>query len=106
MKINKEKCYVDKRRLVLDCEIRGKNYIFTYDGWDRDTESCTMDGKPINFTVITAYKHCVQAYFDTFETDEKVFIDRRYEHNYEYDVYFAGNHYFVDLSALSQPKKK
>ncbi len=108
LKINKAKCSVDKRHLTLDCDINYynpdtqkeeiRNYIFTYDGWsDRDISSLTVDGKNItDFTIIQVYKHCLQAYFDG-DGDATVFIDRRYCHNYEYDVYYNGKHYLVDL---------
>ena len=95
MKINREKCFVDKRKLILDCNIGKDHYVFSYDGWNEPyPKSLTKNGENAKFEIITDYKHCIQAYFDT-DTDAKVFIDRRYDHNYEYDVYYFGKHYFV-----------
>lgn len=96
LKINQEKCSVDKRSLYLDFDLDGKNYRFSYNGWNEPyPQSFTMDGVPMNYGIITDYKYCIQAWCDTHESDRKVFIDRRYEHNYSYDVYFAGKHYLV-----------
>lgn len=89
MKINLDKCEVNKRRLVFDCEVNGKNYHFEYDDWDRNDESKTIGG-----TVIKAYRHCVQAYILTAE-EGCIFIDRQYKHNYSYEVYFNGVVYTV-----------
>jgi len=112
MKINQEKCYVDKRRLILDCDIAGKNYRFTLDDWDYDNNvrkleidgkvavvrsGCETIGNPEDwppFAVINSYKHCVQVAFGVDE-DRQVFIDRRYEHNNSFDVYYNGKHYLV-----------
>lgn len=98
IKINEDKCYVDKRKLILDCVIAGKNYVFTLNEWDWNkdrVESLTIDGEAGSYGVITSYKHCIQAWFDADE-DRKVFIDRRYEHNHEYDVYYGGKSYQVN----------
>lgn len=103
IKINKDKCRVDKRRLVLDCDIDNINYRFHYDGWPESrVEYFSIDNieqlPGRGWGILTDYKHCVQAFFDVAKGDEKVFIDRRYEHNYEFDVYFSGKAYLVDLS--------
>lgn len=110
LKINQENCYVDKRKLILDCSIGDDRYVFTLDDWEWDktvrklekngverTSShdgiCNPEDWPA-FTVIVSYKHCVQACF-LAEEDRTVFIDRRYEHNSSYDVYYGGKHYLV-----------
>lgn len=100
LKINQEKCYVDKRKLVLNFDLEGKNYEFFVDHWclgNDGVEYLKVNGKDRKFKIIQAYKHCIQAYFDTDEefSDRKVFIDRRYEHNYSFDVYYGGKHYLV-----------
>jgi len=95
LKINQEKCYVDKRRLVLDFDYQGKNWVFYYEGWSEPyPKTLKVDGLSKDFELITDYKHCIQAYFDVDE-DRKLFIDRRYEHDNSYDVYFAGKHYLI-----------
>ena len=107
MKINTENCYVDKRKLIFDCDldiynleknrVETKNFIFEYNGWgDEDVFSLKINGKNSSeFAIITSYKHCIQAHFDG-DDDAKVFIDRRYCHNHEFDVYYQGKHYLVN----------
>ena len=78
---------VNKRRLYLSCVVEDKTYTFEYDGWGND--HIVKGGK-----VITAYKHCVQAYITTHH-EGCIFIDRQYKHNQSFDVYFDGKHYQV-----------
>lgn len=90
-------------------------YLFSIDGWGPgDTEVVyTKDGKgwqeqdkerlesgylnapSIKPTILTFYKHCLQAALEVGDADSFLFIDRRYEHNHSYDVYFQGQHYLV-----------
>lgn len=95
--INEGKCYVDKRKLVLDCDINGSHYTFTYDDWGEtgEVKEFLVDGVVNRGEVIQSYKHCIQAWFDVRDGDEKLFIDRRYCHNDTYDVYLAGKAYTI-----------
>lgn len=106
MQINYEQCEVDKRRLIFDCRIGEDNYRFVYDDWSEDTseKTFTRNGKKTAGKVLDAYKHRVFAYFpvvhtyidgETTEMDSWVVIDRRYEHNHSYDVYYEGKHYLI-----------
>ncbi len=95
--INQDKCFVDKRKLVLDFNLGNDNWVFHYDGWGHDEvfiESLKKNGQEMPLHLIEVYKHCVQVYFDV-EEDRKLFIDRRYEHNHSFDVYYGGKHYLV-----------
>ena len=108
MKINNKNCRVDKRSLVLDCEIdvyntekqreETLNIVFRYNGWAEGGDGITLEinGKISgNFNVIKAYKHRVFAYIN--DGDEgSIIIDRRYCHDNEYDIYYLGEHYLVD----------
>lgn len=101
LKINTDKCDCNKRRLVLDFDIEGENYRFEYDEWGSDIiESFKVDGKdyPTGFGIISSYKHCLQAWLHLNKIEGKVFIDRQYKHNYEFDVYFGGKVYFIECN--------
>ena len=90
MIINTEKCEINKRRLVFNCDIDDVNYHFEYDDWDEDGKGLKIKGG----VVIVGYKYCLQAYIPT-NKEGYIFIDRQYKHNYSYDVYFDGTHYTV-----------
>lgn len=106
VKINQDKCSVDKRHLDLNIDIleyntssnktEWNNYKFGHDHWgDKEITILEINGKKSsNFNLLTVYKHCLQAVIDT-QDDAKIFIDRRYCHNNSYDVYFNGKHYLV-----------
>lgn len=101
LKINQEKCEVNKRRLVLDLDLNGINHRYEYDGWsfaDDAISKLTTPNGITNIVPLIHYKHCLQVMFEPVDLsygDRMVFIDRRYEHNNSYDVYFAGKHYLV-----------
>lgn len=114
IKINQENCYVDKRKLVLDFEIIGsffnaeiveknRHYLFVIDDWEDCQHTLKIDGQKVSFTksatLLKHYKHCVQAAIPVDE-DNTVFIDRRYEHNHSFDVYYKGKHYLVGKENL------
>ena len=88
MKINQEKCSVDKRSLIFDCDIDGHNYHFEYDDWN--CEGIIKGG-----VVIACSKHYLQAYILT-QNEPVIFIDRSYKHNYSYEVYYDGVVYTVE----------
>jgi len=106
MKINQEKCDVNKRRLVLDFDLDGINHRYIYDGWSFEnnaTSELTVGDVTRKIEPIEHYKHCLQVSFMPKEDrygDRMVFIDRRYEHNSSYDVYYAGKHYLVGSEDL------
>jgi len=95
LEINQDKCLADKRRLVFDCELRGKRYQFVIDGWaGEDISELLIDGVSSPYNIISFYKWNVQVALTT--EVGYIFIDRRYEHEEnEYDVYFEGKHYLV-----------
>lgn len=52
--IKQDKCSVDKRMLHLEFELRGKNYVFHYDGWNEPyPKYYEMDGSKMNFTLLS-----------------------------------------------------
>ena len=118
LEIHQDKCYVDKRKLVLAFSLTGSDwsvktpdrmktieYVFSADHWDEEKISYTLNGKEMpkdedgrSYTearVLSFYKHNLQACIPVWEGELFLFIDRRYEHNHSYDVYFAGEHYLV-----------
>lgn len=111
IKINHEKCYVDKRALILDCEVTGwftgegdegeqtKHYVLCIDHWGggEDVSTLSIDGDPEQFIPLTAYKHCIQGWFPADE-DRTIFIDRRYEHDHTYNIYYGGEAFEVMAS--------
>ena len=109
MEINQSKCDVDKRKLSFDAVIEGVSVRYEYNDWGTDTISqLTLNGVITKVTPLIAYKHCVQVMLDMQDSrygDRMLFIDRRYEHNNSYDVYYSGKSYLVgseDDQSLSE----
>lgn len=95
--INQKKCYVDKRKLVLNINYNKDNWIFHYDDWGNNTEKyLTQNGKRRRMHIIEAYKYNIQSWFEIPEADgAKLFIDRRYCHNHSFNIYFRGKTYLI-----------
>lgn len=123
LEINESKCEVNKRRLVLDFTCHGKEYRFEHDHWNHweddktsppmvarlyindeevlpvpaivvDNEELIPQQPP--FTQIMWLKHNLQvAIHDVGPENDMLFIDRRYDHNHSFDVYFHGKAYSV-----------
>lgn len=99
MKINQKASVARKRELYLEFELDGRHFDFEYREEEcnfEDTSFLKVDGKKYNFTIISGFKHNLQAYFEVPDNGDIVFIDRRYQHNRGFDVYFQGKHYSVD----------
>ena len=104
IKFNKKECYVTKRSLILDCIIKegitlNKHIRFEFDDWsdDKCRKILKIDGvKQNSFKVISYTKHELQVALAITEVDDFLFIDRRYEHNSSFNIYFKGRAFVVN----------
>ena len=99
LKINTDRCEVNKRRLVLDFDYDDLNYRYEHDHWSDDvtTNIFTVDGAVGHPpTIMQTYKHTVTVALHSIGKEmETLFIDRAYRHNRSFDVYFRGEVYHV-----------
>lgn len=103
IKFNKKECYITKRSLILDFIVYDYKYSpqhvrFEFDAWnsDRCKKSLTINGtKEKNFKILNYVKHELQVILWVDGIEGYIIIDRRYEHNDVFNIYFQGKSYLV-----------
>ena len=108
MNIHHDKCNFEKREMTIAFEHEGDEYVFVYNEDDFQEElgvktRLTRNGvrlkyKPYSchnpFIIIEDYKYNLQAALKNIGSrGYTLFIDRRYEHGEQCDIYFGGRHY-------------
>jgi hypothetical protein len=103
IKFNKKECYVTKRSLILDCvlndyDLKDRHIRFEFDAWNENKykKLFKVNGVKSNGLKIINYtKHELQVALSMEGVDGLLFIDRRYEHNSDFNVYFRGKVFLV-----------